>query len=70
MIPINIREIENIENSTKFTYNFNSKELLALAKFLRDNQEKLSKDLDYFYQALEKSVYNSLSIDEVRNFYS
>lgn len=52
------------------SYDFNSKEIIALAKLLRDKQESLPNELNYFYQAVEKSIYNSLSIDEVREFYS
>ena len=56
----------------KFTlsYNFTSNEVAALAKFLRDNQEALPEGLEYFYKALEDSVYKSLSLDEVKKFYS
>ena len=56
----------------KFTlsYNFTSKEVAGLARFLRDNQESLPEGLEYFYQALEASVYKSLSLDEVKKFYS
>ena len=56
----------------KFTlsYNFTSNEVAALAKFLRDNQETLPDGLEYFYKALEDSVYKSLSLDEVKKFYS
>ena len=52
------------------SYNFTSQEVAVLAKFLRDHEESLPAGLEYFYKALEDSVYNSLSLDEVRKFYS
>ena len=56
----------------KFTlsYNFTSKEVAGLANFLRDNQEALPEGLEYFYKSLEDAVYKSLSLDEVKKFYS
>lgn len=66
MIPM--RPVPQKEFS--LSYNFNSQEVAALAKFLRDNQEKLPSGLEYFYKALEDSVYKSLSLDEVKQFYS
>ena len=58
------------KNDFKLTYNFTSKEISVLAKFLRDNQADLPKGLENFYKSLEDAVYNSLSLEEVRNFYS
>ena len=52
------------------SYNFTSQEVAVLAKFLRDHEESLPAGLEYFYKALEDSVYNSLSLDEVKKFYS
>ncbi|MBO4858220.1 MAG: hypothetical protein J5527_06870 [Treponema sp.] len=52
------------------TYSFTSKEIAVLAKYLRENQTKLPEGLEHFYKAMEDSVYNSLSLEEVRNFYS
>ena len=52
------------------SYNFTSEEVAGLAKFLRDNQETLPSGLEYFYKALEDAVYKSLSLDEVKKFYS
>jgi len=58
------------EKEFTLSYNFNSKEVAALARFLRDNQESLPEGLEMFYKALEDSVYKSLSLDEVKKFYS
>ncbi len=58
------------EKEFSLSYNFNSQEVAALAKFLRDNEEGLPPGLELFYKALEDSVYKSLSLDEVKKFYS
>ena len=51
-------------------YSFSKSELYLLAKFLRNNQEILPKGLEIFYKTLEDSIYNSLSLEEVKRFYS
>ncbi len=66
MIPMR----EPDEKKYTLSYNFTSKEVAALAKFLRDNQENLPEGLEYFYKALEDSIYQSLTLEEVKNFYS
>ena len=58
------------KDSFRLTYSFTSKEIAILAKYLRENQTNLPEGLEHFYKALEDSVYNSLSLEEVRNFYS
>lgn len=58
------------EKDFSLTYNFSSQEVAALARFLRDNEEKLPPGLEMFCKALEDSVYKSLSLDEVKKFYS
>ena len=58
------------EKDFSLTYNFSSQEVAALARFLRDNEEKLPPGLEMFCKALEDSVYKSLSLDEVKEFYS
>ena len=60
----------NEQKEFKLTYTFSSKEISILAKFLRNNQINLPIGLEGFYKALEDSIYNSLSLEEVRNFYS
>jgi len=52
------------------TYNFTKREVYILAKFLRKKEEELPLGLETFCKTLEDSVYNSLSIQEVRRFYS
>ncbi|MBP5602828.1 MAG: hypothetical protein J6X78_08890 [Treponema sp.] len=66
MIPMR----EAPEKKFSLSYNFTSQEVAVLAKFLRDNEEKMPAGLELFYKALEDSVYKSLSLDEVKKFYS
>lgn len=57
-------------NGFKLTYSFTSKEIAVLAKYMREHQAELPEGLELFYKALESSIYNCLSLEEVRNFYS
>ena len=66
MIPMRQPEQKNFSLS----YDFTSEEVAALARFLRDHEETMPQGLELFYKALEESVYNSLSLDEVKKFYS
>lgn len=61
--------VDNDEENV-LRYNFSKNELYLLAKFLRMNQEVLPKGLETFYKTLEDSIYNSLSLEEVKRFYS
>ena len=54
----------------KLTYNFTSREIAILAKFFRDCQDKLPEGLETFSKSLEDSIYNTLSLEEARLFYS
>ncbi len=60
------------ENYSHFelTYKFSSGEIAALAKFLRNNENSLPKELENFYNCLQKSVYDCLSLEEVKQFFS
>ena len=51
-------------------YNFSKKELFILAKYLRSKQEELPPGLEVFYKTLEDSIYNTLSLEEVKKFYT
>ena len=64
--------IENLDNENDkiLTYNFTKREVYTLAKFLRKKEEELPLGLENLCKTLEDSVYNSMSIDEVRRFYS
>jgi hypothetical protein len=58
------------EDITILEYSFSKKELFLLAKYLRTKQEELPEGLEVFYQTLEDSIYNCLSLEEVKRFYS
>lgn len=52
------------------TYSFSKQELFLLAKFIRKKQEELPEGLDDFCRTLEDTVYKSLTLEEVKRFYS
>ena len=58
------------EDVSVLDYSFSKKELFLLAKFLRNKQEEVPAGLDTFCRTLEDSIYNSLSLEEVKRFYS
>lgn len=58
------------EDSSVLEYNFTKKEVFLLAKFLRKNEEKMPAGLESFYHILEDSIYNILTLEEVKQFYS
>lgn len=62
-------KIKNEDNSV-LEYNFTKKEVFLLAKFLRKNEEKMPAGLESFYHVLEDSIYNILTLEEVKQFYS
>ncbi|MCR5062847.1 MAG: hypothetical protein K6A89_06130 [Treponema sp.] len=61
-----------IENGdfTVLDYSFSKKELFLLARYLRTKQEELPQGLEVFYKSLEDAIYNTLSLEEVKKFYS
>lgn len=61
---------KNNETNSTFYYSFTDRELKALARFLRKNQNTIPKELDVFARKIELSIYDSMSIDEVEKFYS
>ena len=58
------------EDITILDYSFSKKELFLLARYLRTKQEELPEGLELFYKTLEDSIYNCLSLEEVKRFYS
>lgn len=58
------------ENPVKLTYSFTAKEIGLLAKFLREKETEIPQGLDHFAKSIENSVYDSLTLDEVKRFYS
>ena len=58
------------EDITVLEYSFSKKELFLLAKFLRQKQTEIPDGLETFYKTLEDSIYNTMSLAEVKRFYS
>lgn len=58
------------ENQVKLTYSFSAKEIGLLAKFLREKEIEIPHGLENFAKSIENSVYDSLTLDEVKRFYS
>ncbi len=58
------------EDLDALDYTFSKKEIFLLAKFLRTKQEEMPEGLENFYRTLEDSIYNVMSLDEVKRFYS
>lgn len=54
----------------KLTYNFTSDEIKILSKFLRAKENELPRGLENLTKALEESIYDCLSLDEIKDFYS
>ncbi len=62
--------IVNNEDIDILDYSFTKKEVFLLAKYLRTKQEELPEGLELFYKTLEDYIYNCLSLEEVKKFYS
>ena len=58
------------EDDSVLDYSFSKKELFLMAKFLRQKQEEIPSGLESFCRSLEDSIYNNMSLDEVKKFYS
>lgn len=58
------------ENQVKLTYSFSAKEIGLLAKFLREKETEIPHGLENFAKSIENSLYDSLTLDEVKRFYS
>ena len=58
------------EDITILDYSFSKKEVFVLAKYLRQKQEELPEGLEMLYKTLEDSIYNCMSLEEVKRFYS
>lgn len=50
-------------------YSFSSQEILVLAKFFRQNQDKIPLELFDFSQFIEKEIYNNLTLDQIGEFF-
>ena len=62
--------ISKSNNSLSLDYHFNEREIRLLAKFFRNNQEKLPDGLIDFSTKIERTIYNSMSIAEANAFFS
>lgn len=51
-------------------YHFMPRELSSIARLLRKMATDIPDELADFYSAVERAVYDSLSIDEAEQFYS
>jgi len=58
------------EKDMSLDYHFSSKEIKLLAIFFRKHPENIPDGLETFAGTIERTVYNSLSIDEAEKFYS
>ena len=58
------------DNQIKLTYSFSAKEIGLLARFLREKETEIPQGLENFAKSIENSVYDSLTLDEVKRFYS
>ncbi len=61
---------ETKEQNMTLEYNFNNKEICALALFFRKYQSQLPEELLRFSSEIEKEIYQSMSIEDVLRFYS
>lgn len=58
------------KNPLSLDYHFSEAEVKLLARFLRENQERIPDGLLNFSMRVERAIYNSMSIDEAESFYS
>lgn len=60
---------DSIKNLS-LTYSFTPREVSTLARLFRKYQDKIPEELIDFSLAIEKEIYNNLSIEEAQIFYS
>ena len=48
-----------------FSYKFSKDETYNLLSFFRQFESSMPKNLDFFYRMMEKSLYDSLTIEEI-----
>ena len=53
-----------------FKYDFKPRETALIARFLRSHAAEVPDGLSDFVQTVEKTVYNSMSLEEAERFYS
>ena len=73
-LPDILQNCENESNQSDLKdgvdYHFTEEEIKSLAKFIRRNQDSLPDELSSFRNLVESRIYNSMSIQEVKRFYS
>ncbi len=52
-----------------FSYQFSLDEIRTLIRFLRRHEEHLDPALENFMGAVEKYIYNTMTIDEAETFF-
>lgn len=67
---MSVNDGDAAENRLELNYNFSSEEIKYLARFFRCFQDRLPKELECFSFALERAIYQNMSIDEVEKFFS
>jgi hypothetical protein len=65
-----MNESDTNTQKLELSYVFSPHEIKTLAHFFRQNQKQLPDGLEDFASAVEKAVYNGMSIDEAELFYS
>ncbi|MBQ4378441.1 MAG: hypothetical protein II821_04520 [Treponema sp.] len=63
-------DTQNEISTMSLDYHFNEREIRLLARFFRNNEEKLPDGLLDFTSQIERAIYNSMSIAEAQAFYS
>ena len=56
--------------SLSFSYEFSSDETALIAHFFRAHEESIPSGLEKFMHAVERAVYDSISIGDAERFYS
>lgn len=63
-------DMTNAIKKLSLNYSFSPKELATLARIFRTHQDKIPEELIDFSLAIEREIYNNLSIEEAQIFYS
>ena len=58
------------EDEITLNYSFTKREIGLLAKFLRQKETEIPHGLENFAKTIENSVYDCMTLEEVKKFYS
>ncbi len=64
------KNLQAVTAGLSFSYHFSPEEITALALFLRRRQHEIPEGLEEFAAAVERVIYDSMSIEEAGQFYS